>query len=131
MCRMVTERSSGTVHSPEGGASASLWLIRDGFLKKGMCELSFKELLGLLPFPAPQLYQAPYCIPGTSQVCFLPQGLYTCYPFCLECSSLNSRVAALPLDLDVHLRVTLSNGASLRAIPLLLSKTTPIVYAVS
>lgn len=131
MCQVVTDRSSGTVGSPEGGASASLRLIRDEFSKKRLRELSFKELLGLLPFPPPQLYQGPSCIPGTCQICFLPQGLYTCCPFCLECSFLDTHVAALPLDSDVHLHVTLPNGASLRAVPQLLSKTVPILYSIS
>lgn len=121
-------RASG---QPRGGASARLRLIRDGFSKKGMCELSFKGLLGPLPSPPPQLYQAPYCIPGPCQMCFLPQGLYTCYPFCLERSSLGIHVAALPLDSDVHLPVALSNGAPPRAVPPLLSNSGPRLYSVS
>lgn len=127
MCAMMTERSSRPVGSPEGGAPASLGLIRGGFLKKGKCELSFKELLHPLTSPPTPSCVSLFTVLGACQICFLPQGLCTRYPFCLDYSSLDIQVAALSLHSDLHLHVTLLDGASLRAItPLPPSKIAPI-----
>lgn len=131
MCDMMTERSSRAMGSPEGGAPASLGLIRGRFLKKGKCELSFKELLHPLTSPSTSSCVSLFTVLGACQICFLPQGFCTCYPFCLDCSSLYIQVAALSLHSDLHLHVTLLDGASLIAVTTLPpSKIAPMLYSV-
>lgn len=95
---MMTKRSSRAMGSPEGGVPASLGLIRGRFLKKGKCELSFKELLHPLTSPPTPSCVSLFTVLGACQICFLPQGLCTRYPFCLDCSSLDIQVAVLSLS---------------------------------
>lgn len=59
--------------SPEGGASASLGLIRDGLSEKG-----FKDLPCTSDLTSHPKYISFLAVPGTCQICSLPQSLCTC-----------------------------------------------------